>query len=539
MKLLDEIKGNWKSGVTVALVSIPLSFSLAIASGASPMTGIITATWAGLMAGIFGGSSFNIVGPAGALAGILVGYAMMYGAGILPILAILSGVVIFIIWLLGWDKYLVFVPSSVIHGFTLGVALTIGLGQVNSAFGLSGLPSHENAFANLLESIQNMDALNLSAFIPFLVGLGMLFFFLKVRPLWPGSIILAILGIIFGYLSIHEHIPFVFQTVGTKYPNLSGNLFAFPSISDLLTNEAFSKLSRFSQILNLAKFSIVIGFVALLETLISAKTADGMSKTKFNQKKETLGVAIANVVSGIFGGLPASGVFARTALNVKSGAKSNYSQIINALSVGIISVIFISGFNYLPLSITASILVFAAIRMVAAEHFKKLFKFDKTTFGLSIAVAGLTYGVDATAGILVGTLAALLVSANKLANNNLGSESDPENFNPEENRDKAIIYRIAGPLTYFNAKSHLERIANLPNNKPVVFNLRHMNYIDVDGFEAMEEILETLHEKNIPVYITGVRPEMLKGFKEHKSFRELLNEKRVLNTTKETVNCIN
>lgn len=539
MNLFNEIKGNWKSGVTVALVSVPLSFSLAIASGAGPMTGIITATWAGLMAGIFGGSNFNIVGPAGALAGILVGYAMLYGAGILPILAILSGVVIFIIWLLGWDKYLVFVPSSVIHGFTLGVALNIGLGQLNSAFGLSGLPSHENALANLLESIKHIDALNPSAFIPFLIGLGMLFFFLKVKPLWPGSIILAILGIIFGYLSIHEYIPLAFQTVGTKYPNLSGNLFAFPNISSLLTNEAFSKLSGFSQVLNLAKFSIVIGFVAVLETLISAKTADGMTKTKFNQKRETLGVAIANIASGIFGGLPASGVFARTALNVKSGAKSNYSQIINALAVGIISMIFISGFNYLPLSITASILVYTAIRMVAAEHFKKLFKFDKTTFGLSIAVAGLTYGVDATAGILVGTLVALLVSANKLANNNLGSESDPENFNPEENREKAIIYRIAGPLTYFNAKSHLERIENLPKNKPVVFNLRHMNYIDVDGFEAMEEILETLHEKNIQVYITGVRPEMLKGFKEHKSFVGLMNEKRVLNTTKETVNCIN
>lgn len=538
MKLINEIKGNWKSGVTVALVSIPLSFSLAIASGAGPMAGIITAVWAGLMAGIFGGSNFNIVGPAGALAGILVGYAMTYGAGILPFLAILSGIVIFIIWMLGWDKYLVFVPSSVIHGFTLGVALTIGLGQFNSALGLTGLPGHETAIANLFESMRNLSLLNPGAFIPFLIGLGMLFFFLKVRPLWPGSIILAILGVIFGYLSIHHYLPFVFQTVGTKYPNLSGNLFAFPSISKLLNNGAFSELSKVSQVLTLVKFSTVIGFVAVLETLISAKTADGMTKTKFNQKKETLGVAIANVVSGIFGGLPASGVFARTALNVKSGARTNYSQIINAFAVGIISVIFISGFNYLPLSITASILVYTAIRMVAAEHFKKLFRFDKTTFGLSIAVAALTYGIDATTGILVGTLVALLMSANKLANTNLGSEQDPDNFNPEEDKSKAIVYRIAGPLTYFNSKSHLERIENLSNNKPIILNLRYMNYIDVDGFEAMEEILDTLHEKKIPVYISGVRPEMLAGFKEHKTFRDLFDRKRVLNTSEEAINCI-
>lgn len=539
MKLLNEIKNNWKSGVTVALVSIPLSFSLAIASGAGPMAGIITAVWAGLMAGIFGGSNFNIVGPAGALTGILVGYTMTYGAGILPFLAILSGVVIFIIWLLGWDKYLVFVPSSVIHGFTLGVALNIGLGQFNSAFGLTGLPGHETAVANLFESIRHLNLINPSAFIPFLVGLGMLFFFLKVKPLWPGSIILAILGIIFGYLSIHHYLPFVFQTVGTKYPNLSGNLFAFPSISKLITNESFSKLHGLSQILTLAKFSTVIGFVAVLETLISAKTADGMTKTKFNQKKETLGVAIANIASGIFGGLPASGVFARTALNVKSGAKSNYSQIINAFTVGVISVIFISGFNYLPLSITASILVYTAIRMVAAEHFKKLFRFDKTTFSLSLAVAILTYGIDATTGILVGTLVALLMSANKLANTDLGSEQDPDNFNPEEDKSKAIVYRIAGPLTYFNSKSHIERIEGLSNKKPVVLNLRYMNYIDVDGFEAMEEILDMLNEKRVPVYISGVRPEMLNSFKEHKTFKELFDKKKILNTSEEAINCIN
>lgn len=538
MNLITELKNNWKSGVTVALVSVPLSFSLAIASGAGPMAGIITAVWAGLVAGIVGGSNFNIIGPAGALAGILVGYATLYGPALLPFLAILSGIIIILIWRLGWDKYLIFVPSSVIHGFTLGVALTIGLGQLNSALGITGLLPKDTPLGNLLETIKNLSLINLSAFIPFLVGLVILFTLLKLKPLWPGSIVLAILGIILGYLSVHHYLPLVFQTVGTRYPNLSGNLFVFPSLSELLSNQNLSSLSLISRSVVLVKFSTVIAFVSVLETLISAKTAEGMTKSKFNQKRETLGVGLANIASGFFGGLPASGVFARTALNVKSGARSNYSQIVNALSVAFISIVFISGFNYLPLSITASILIFTAIRMVTAEHFKKLYRFDKTTFVLSLVVAGLSYGIDATTGIMVGTFVALLMSANNLAKAELGSVSDPENFNPEEDRTKAVVYRFAGPLTYFNSKSHMERINNLSLEKPVIFNMRHLHYIDVDGYEAMDEILDSLMEKNVKVCVVGVRPEIMKTFAKHQCFRKLIENKMVVNTTREALDMI-
>lgn len=530
-KIIDELRFNWKSGVSVALVSVPLSFSLAIASGAGPMAGIITATWAGLLAGIFGGSQYNIVGPAGALAGILIGYAITYSPAILPILAVVSGFIILAIWFLGWDKYLIFVPSSVVHGFTLGVALTIGFGQLNSALGISGLPVHENIILNIFESLKHLNQINFGAFIPFLAGLSLMFVILKLKPLWPNSIIVAILGIILGYLSIHNMVPIHFQTVGTKFPNLSSNLFLFPKLSDLLNNENFSSLTRLYQVVKIVQFSLVIAFVATLETLISAKTADGMTKTKFLQRKEVFGLSLANIASGIFGGLPASGVFARTALNVKSGAVSNYSQIINAISVGLISVVFISGFSYLPLSITASILVYAAIRMITAEHFRRLYKFDKSAFGLSMVVAGLTFGIDATSGILVGTIASLLLFANKLSVAELGSSEDPESFNPEEDAGKAIVYRFAGAMTYFNSKSHMERIAALPANKPVVLNFRHLHYIDVDGYEAIDEIVDILNQKNQKIYIVGVKPEMLGHFKHHHWFNNFEESKKVFTST--------
>lgn len=529
--MFDQIKNNWKSGVSVALVSVPLSFSLAIASGAGPMAGIITATWAGLLAGIFGGSQYNIVGPAGALAGILIGYSITYGQAILPILAIVSGFVILAIWFLGWDKYLILVPSSVVHGFTLGVALTIGFGQLNYALGLSGLPVHENIIMNIFESLRNINHINFGAFVPFIIGLSLMFIVLKLKPLWPNSIIVAIIGIILGYLSVHNIIPLHFQTVGTKFPNLSGNLFVLPKISDLLNNHNFSALTHFYQIVKITEFSLVVAFVATLETLISAKTADGMTKTKFMQSKEVFGLSLANIASGFFGGLPASGVFARTALNVKSGASSNYSQIINAVSVGLISVVFISGFSYLPLSITASILVYAAIRMITAEHFRKIYKFDKSAFGLAMVVAALTFAMDATTGILVGTVSSLLLFANKLSTIELGSNEDPDSFNPEEDAGRALIYRFAGAMTYFNSKSHIERIIGLQTNKPIILNFRHLHYIDVDGYDSINEIIEILAQKKQKVYIVGVKPEMLGHFKHHVWFTNLERDKKVCPST--------
>ena len=151
-KILSRVKTNWKSGLTVALVSLPLSLSIAIASGAEPVQGILTAIWAGFIASLFGGSSFNIVGPAGALTGILAAFAFESGFELLPSVAIVTGVFVLIAYLLRLERYIVFIPSSAIHGFTLGVAILIASGQINSALGMPKLQVHESFIENLIET---------------------------------------------------------------------------------------------------------------------------------------------------------------------------------------------------------------------------------------------------------------------------------------------------------------------------------------------------------------------------------------------------
>ena len=156
-----NLKNNWKSGITVSLVSIPLSISLAVAANATPLMGIITAIWAGLLASILGGSNFNVVGPTGALSGILAIFAISHGAGALPSLAIVTGLIIIIFFVFHLEKYIILIPSSVIHGFTLGVAFIIGLNQINFALGLKDLSAHEHYIQNVFESLKNIGQIDI------------------------------------------------------------------------------------------------------------------------------------------------------------------------------------------------------------------------------------------------------------------------------------------------------------------------------------------------------------------------------------------
>ena len=521
-----QLKQNWKSALSVALVSVPLSLSLSIASGAGPIPGIIAAIWAGLIAGLMGGSKFNIVGPAGALSGILATYALTYGPGVLPVIALGAGVLTLIIWVLKWDKYLIFVPSSVIHGFTLGVALTIGFGQLNFALGLSGLPVHEHLYQNVIESFSHIGSAYGVSILTFIVGLGAMFGLLKWKPKVPNTVVLAVLGIIFGFLASTGKLPFTIPTLFSRYGDLSLSLFSIPRIGrDMLS-------------LGVLQASAVVAFVVVLETLISAKVADGMTKTKFNQRKEVLGVGLANLASGIFGGIPASGVFARTAINVKSGATSSWSQVINAVLVALIAIVFLPYFKYLPLPIIASILVYAAIRMVNREHFDRLYRHDKAAFWNAMAIAVITIAYDATAGILVGMLVALFVFARRLSNAQCHiTASDGkqqcviDSTDDERIKDRTVIYRFGGELTYITAKSHIERIHRIEGDKAIILNFKNLFYIDADGVEALEEIAEDLARRGQQVYITSVREHLVGFFEESEWYRHLRHEGGIHPTT--------
>jgi len=347
-----EILNNIPSGITVALVYIPLSISLGIAADATPEAGLITATWAVLAAGLFGGSHHNIVGPTGALTGILSKNSIRYGVEVLPLLSIISGVLCLCVFASGLDQCVQFVPLSVVQGFSVGVAFSIAANQLDFALGLPKLPRHERLIDNIAEQIKHIDGFEWQCLTMFLFFFFAQLFFSMILPRIrrvpiPWAVIMAMVGILCGYLSEKGTISYRMQTLATRYPSFSGaNVVAprplgaslFPPVCEEPlagddnghANEtrhaglrhAQSTLGRlggsrwpvhlrssvvenatsttgsdrpdcvanptawFTTCVELFQAALSIAFVAVLETLISAKIAAKITKVKCNQRRE-------------------------------------------------------------------------------------------------------------------------------------------------------------------------------------------------------------------------------------------------------------
>jgi len=530
--LLKKIKENLKSGITVSLVSIPLSVSLAVASQTSPVVGIITAIWAGMMSGLFGGSNYNIVGPTGALSGTLAAFSISQGTGSLSMLAITSGIIIFIAFALKLERYMVFIPKSAVQGFTLGVAFVIGLNQLNSAFGLKVTAVHEKFIDNLMESFKAFHTVNLGSSVVFVVFLIGLFIFAFTLPKLPGAIILTPPGILLGYLSLKGKIPLAITTLGQKYPNMDARLY---------TSWPFKFNSKFIG----ASFTVAI--VGILETMLSAKIADGMTKTKHNKSREMFGLAIANIVSGIFGGIPATSALARTSLNIKTGATYRISAVISSISIIIISFLLLPFFKYIPMAVIASILVFVAIRMVEVHEMIIMFKHDLVSFFIAIAVGAITVYEDPIYGILFGTALSLILFMNKLSDGQYdiqitrGPQQDFQRVPAEDelsmyDDDRTIIYTIKGQLAYINALSHVTRFEKeIGKNRNIVLRLRELYAIDLDGIEAFDEIIFTCKKNGNTVSLCGASSSIVEKLRCSQSFNELMTEGRVFEKTSEAL----
>lgn len=499
----SNIKQNWKSGLTVSLVALPLSLSLGVAAGATPLMGVITAIWAGLIAAIFGGSNYNVVGPTGALSGILATYALLHGAASLPLLAVLSGIIILAFYALRWERYIVFIPASVVHGFTLGVAFIIALNQLNFAFGLKGLPVHERFFDNVIESFSHIGQANMTTALLFVIALGIIVVLKKYAPRIPGVIAVATAGVALGYAAERGIISLQVQTISSKFGAIPNRVASMPHFS----------LDAFGRETVIAALTIAV--VAILETLISAKIADGMTKTKSDQRKEVFGLGLANVASGLFGGIPATAALARTSLNIRSGATNKMSAGIAAVGMIAIALVLLAGFQYLPLAFVAAILVSVALFMVEREQFVHLYHFDKKVFGLSLVVAAVTIVEDPIMGILFGSVVALLMFVNTLSwaqgeitinkNGTLIGRHRSDELETLEDHGDLLVYRFAGQLTYINAQGHLQALAQINDGtKAVVLSFRNLFYVDIDGVDAIAEMVELLEQNGKTVYLSSV-----------------------------------
>jgi len=303
-----------------------------------------------------------------------------------------------------------------------------------------------------------------------------------------------------GFLSERNIIPITLQTLGSKFGDISFHFFEIP-------NFEFS--------LFMVKTAGVVALIAILETMLSAKIADGMTGTKYNERKEMLGLGLANIASGLAGGMPATAALARTSLNIKTGATHRTSAVISVLGVATISLVLLGYFKYIPLSVIAAILVFVAIQMVGQEHYKKLWQYERIGFFVSLFVAGVTIVADPIMGILSGVSISLLIFVDRISHGRFELKSNKfkeglveyaSGVKLKEIKEDAdvLLYSFQGSLCYVNSRSHIARFeANLKKYKSIILRLREVHFIDIDGVEAIDEIINIIESRGQQVLLSG------------------------------------
>lgn len=492
---VSNLKSNFQSAFTVALISIPLLISLAVASGVNPIAGIISGIFAGMAAAFFGGSNFNIVGPTGALSGLIASYALQNGSDAVPALAIVTGLFILVAYAFHLERYLIFVPSSVIHGFTLGVASILVLGQINFAFGLKNIPQHEKFIENLVESCKHMSEFSWQAIILFSCFFVALLIWRRFVPSIPGPIIMAPIGIGIGYAMNHALLPLHIQTLGDKFGVIAFELIQVPHFavsSQLLISGA------------------VIALVSIIECMLSAKISDVMTKTKHHTHKEVLGLGLANLISGLVGGMPVTATLARTALNIKVGATSWLSAFMCGIFIALVSFFLLSYFAYIPMAVVAAILVYVAIYLVDMHHFSRFYHKDMRSFVISMLVAVVTILEDPIIGILVGSFAALLLLVNTLTQSYYHVATHEvrdahQGDLGQARKENLLVYTFKGKLVYLNCQAHLMRFqSDFTSYAGVILVLDDLYYLDLDGIDVLDEIIELLRNRGQRVLL--VRP---------------------------------
>jgi len=505
----EQIFKDITSGVVVAIIALPLSIALAIASGASPEKGLHTAIIAGFLISFLGGSRVQIGGPTGAFVIIVFGIIQKYGFDGLIIATIMAGIFLIIFGLLKFGTFIRLIPYPITTGFTSGIAVVIFTTQVKDFFGLSIDKMPSGFFSMWKAFIYNMQTVNHRAAIIAFISLVVILFWPKITSKIPGSLIAVIGASIAVYLF---NIPV--ETIGSKFGEISSSL---PSLS--IPDVSVEKIQL------LIMPSITIALLAGIESLLSAVVADGMIGGSHKPNAELVAQGVANIASGIFGGLPATGAIARTAANVNNGGRTPISGMTHAIVLLIMLVAFMPLAKFIPMCALAAILVNVAYNMSEWHAFKALLKAPKSDIIVLLATFFLTVFLDLVVAIEIGMIFAALLFMKRMADvTNEGFKFTHDRVDDDDTELKYFlernnitlpkgigIYEINGPFFFGAADQFLENALKYRRPVPVlIIRMRHVPAMDATGLHALSRLQTKCVEVGTRMVLSGVNEQPLK-----------------------------
>lgn len=488
------------AGITVGLVALPLAMAFAIASGVPPQAGIYCAIVTGFLISALGGSRTQIGGPTGAFVVVVLGIISRYGLSGLFTCTMLAGVILVIMGITGLGALVKYFPRPVVVGFTNGIAILIASTQLRDFFGLRMEHVPGDFFHRMGAIAENFHTLNPVATILGVVSLLVMILCVKYFKKIPGAILVC-----FGATAAVHFLHLPIETIGTRFGGIPGG---WPHI-------AVPKLDP-QLLLHLLSPAVTVAMLGAIESLMSAVVSDRMSGDKHNPNVELIAQGVANIFSPLFGGLPATGAIARTATNVRSGAKTPVSGIIHALTL-LAVILFAARFvKDLPLAALAGILFMVAYNMGDWAEIPEILKLSSADITVWAITVFLTVFADLTLAVEVGMILAAFTFIRKISltttisrvTDDYIEDSRAHNLQDKDIPEYVAVFRIHGPFL-FGVTDKIVAITDQLSSLPpiVILRLRNMTAIDATGIAALEELATTLHQSGRTMLVCGARPQ--------------------------------
>ena len=508
------------AGLTVGIVALPLALAFGISSGLGAEAGLVTAIVAGILAAVFGGSNLQVSGPTGAMTVVLVPIVAVFGTGGVLVVGLLAGVMLVGLAYAGAGRYMRYIPLPVVEGFTVGIAVIIALQQVPAALGVTATAG------GVLEGAAGaigtwLAAPDLAPVAVTVTVAGLMLLAARFRPGLPVSLVAVIAASI-----IVAAANVAIATIGPIPAGIPA-----PSLPPVQPGA----------IGRLIVPAVAVAALAALESLMSATVADGMSVgERHDSDRELFGQGVANLVTPLFGGIPATAAIARTAVNVRSGARSRLAAVTQSLALLAVVLFASQWVSYIPLAALAGVLIATAIQMVEASSLVALLRSTRGDAAALVITAGATILLDLVTAVILGLIVAGAFALQQMARSaHLDEiELDHTDHTAEEQAlfdEHIVAYRLDGPLFFGVAHTFLLELSELREVRVVVLRLSRIVTLDATGASVLADTIKRLEARGVTVLLSGVRPEHAPILSRLGVYDELATEHHVFGSTPDAI----
>lgn len=483
-------------GLIVAVIALPLSIALAIASGVSPEKGLYTAIIAGFVIALLGGSKVNISGPTAAFATIVAGIVAQFGLSVLVIATIMAGIILIVMGVLKFGSLIKYIPFTITTGFTSGIALTIVIGQIKDFLGLT-FPEGTKA----IETVEKLEAIahSIYTFNPWALLVGgialiILIVWPKISKKIPGSLVAVIVGTV-----VVKVFELEVNTIGDLY-TISRSLppFSVPSF-DIETVKA------------VIPSAFTIAILAGIESLLSCVVSDGMINDRHNSNTELIAQGVGNICSGLFGGIPATGAIARTAANVKNGGRTPVSGIVHAIVLLLILVVLMPYAAWIPMPVIAAILFIVAYNMCEWRQFVRICKTaPKSDILVLVVTFILTVIFDLVVAIEIGMVIAVILFMKRMSDTmHVREWSKEDNERYMNIPEKTTVLEADGPM-FFATSDKIKSIETGSETKIIILRMSKVTALDVTAMQALSDLSNKCKSSGIKLLLSHPNEQPMK-----------------------------